>query len=196
MKRFGLLLLVVLLVALGGWLAPAASAQDQIQAGVYADFFRLNQTRTNLAGLGGRLGLGGGRHLQFEGEISYDFDQAFTETFTSGTIVSVQRTSTRLLHGMFGPRVQAGHGGVNLFLTLKGGFINFRLDPRPATFSTFSSSVQNLRATDVNGVLYPGGGVEGHLGPLGMRLDFGDEIYFNSGTHHNLRIALGPFIRF
>jgi len=48
----------------------------------------------------------------------------------------------------------------------------------------------------VNGVFYPGGGLEGHLGPVGLRWDIGDEMYFNSGTHHNLRMAFGPYIRF
>ena len=47
-------------------------------------------------------------------------------------------------------------------------------------------------------VLLPeaGGGLEGPLGPVGIRFDIGDEMYFNSGTHNNLRIAFGPYIRF
>ena len=45
-------------------------------------------------------------------------------------------------------------------------------------------------------VFYPGGGVEGHLGPVGLRLDVGDEMCFNDGTHHNLRVAFGPYVRF
>ena len=195
MKRYALPLSVFPLVLLGGWIVPKASAQDQVQAGVYVDYFRLNQTKTNMVGLGGRLGWGS-RHVHFEGEMSYDFEQAFTETFTSGTTVTVQRTNTRILHGLFGPKLSAGYGGLNLFATLKGGFINFRLDPRPVTAATFTSSVENLRATDVSGVLYPGAGLEGHVGPLGLRLDVGDAIYFNSGTHHNLRVAFGPYIRF
>jgi hypothetical protein len=56
--------------------------------------------------------------------------------------------------------------------------------------------VTDLRARNVNGVLYPGGGLDAHLGPIGLRLDVGDEIYFNSGAHHNLRVAFGPMIRF
>jgi hypothetical protein len=42
----------------------------------------------------------------------------------------------------------------------------------------------------------PGGGVEGTLGPLGLRLDVGDEMYFNNGTHHNLTVKFRPYIRF
>jgi hypothetical protein len=81
-------------------------------------------------------------------------------------------------------------------VTVKGGFVNFRFDNRPATFDTFASSVEGLRSRNVNGMLYPGGGLEGHLGPVGLRLDVGDDIYFNRGTHHNLRVAFGPYIRF
>ena len=58
------------------------------------------------------------------------------------------------------------------------------------------SSVENLRSKDVSGVIYPGGGLEGHIGPVGLRLDLGDEIYFNNGTHHNFRMAFGPILRF
>ena len=61
---------------------------------------------------------------------------------------------------------------------------------------TFFSSVDGLRANNVNGVLYPGGGLQGHLGPIGLRLDVGDEIYFTHGSHNNLRVALGPTFRF
>jgi hypothetical protein len=48
----------------------------------------------------------------------------------------------------------------------------------------------------VSGTLYPGGGLEGQIGPVGLRLEAGDEIYFAGGTHHNVRVAFGPFIRF
>jgi hypothetical protein len=48
----------------------------------------------------------------------------------------------------------------------------------------------------MNGVFYPGGGLEGRIGPVGLRLDIGDEMYFNGGAHNNLRVSFGPFIRF
>lgn len=179
---------------------PAALAQenDNAQVGVFADYFHLSQTNTNFAGLGGRFTLTGFRSVKLEAEAAYDFDQVFTERFTNtGTgIVSVQRSNLRVLHGMIGPKIEVGHSWVHPFVTLKGGAVNFRFDTRPATLGTFVSSVQNLRANGVSGVLYPGGGLEGHLGPLGLRLDVGDEIYFNTATHHNLRVAFGPFIQF
>src|SRR5882762_2294025 len=125
--------------------------------------------------------------------MRYDFDQAFTESFHDSTtgVVTVRRTGLRTLHGEFGPKVNLGeHWHVHPFVTLKGGFMDFRVNNAPATIGTFFSSVDNLRRKSVNGVLYPGGGLEGHVGPLGIRFDIGDEIYFNSGTHklaHRLR---------
>src|SRR5262249_22471533 len=136
-------------------------------------------------------------HVQLEAEMAYDFSQTFTEGFTNtGTgAITVSRSTVRVLHGLFGPKFQMG-GPVRLFITIKGGFNDIRFDDRPATFGTFTSSVQGLRTNNVNGVLYPGGGVEGFLGPIGLRLDIGDEIYWASGSHHNLRITFGPTIRF
>jgi hypothetical protein len=199
MRRIALILLRgAWLVLLGAGLVPAASAQEHGQVGVYVDGFRLGQTKTNFAGLGGRFSVNSHRWLQFEAEMNYDFNQVFPESLvnTSTNAVFLQRSNLRILHGLFGPRLQAGHGPVRPFVTLKGGFINFRLDSLPATFATFASSVDNLRSQDVSGVVYPGAGLEGHLGPLGLRLDVGDEIYFNHGTHHNFRVAFGPILRF
>jgi hypothetical protein len=192
MKRVALFLFLI------AGFVPLASAQDHIEVGAFADYFRLSQTHTNFGGLGARVGVGVFPHIKLEGEMSYDFDQAFTEGFTdTGTgQLFIQRTGMRVLHGEFGPRVDLGHGRIRPFVTLKGGFMNFRINNEPATFSTFLSSVDNLRRNNVDGVLYPGGGLEGHLGPIGLRLDVGDEVYFNNGAHNNLRVAFGPFIRF
>ncbi len=190
MKRVALLLLLT------GWLAPLASAQDHFQVGAYADYFRLSQTKTNMAGLGARAGFKAFSHVMLEGEMSYDFEQAFTEVCTNCTTLTVAPSNLKVLHGLFGPKIVAGHKAIRPFVTLKGGIINFRLDPRPASFTGFVSSVDNLRSNNVSGTLYPGAGLEGHIGPVGLRLEAGDEIYFAGGTHHNPRVAFGPFIRF
>jgi hypothetical protein len=44
--------------------------------------------------------------------------------------------------------------------------------------------------------LYPGGGIEGFWGPFGLRLEGGDEIYFDNGTRNNLKVTFGPAFRF
>ena len=177
-------------------LAPLARAQDHVQVGAFGDYFRVTQTSTDLAGLGARAGFKIFSHTMFEAEMSYDFEQAFTEVCTNCTTVTVAPSNTKVLHGLAGFKFEGGHHAIPPFLTLKGGGINFRLDPRPPSFSGFTSSVDNLRSNNVIGVFYPGVGVEGHLGPIGLRLEAGDEMYFSSGTHHNPRVSFGPFFRF
>jgi len=191
---------VLLLVGCVALFVPGLCAQefDHINLGVYADYFRSNQTSTNMAGLGGRLGVGVFPHVKLEGEMSYDFNQVFTEGFanTGGGNVGFQNTGMRTLHGLFGPKVELGHRSFRPFLELKGGFVNYSFDARQASFNTFVSSVGNLRSQNMNGVIMPGGGVEGMLGPVGVRLDVGDEMYFNHGARHNLKVMFGPFVRF
>ena len=192
MKRIALLI-----VLSGVSIAPAAHAQNHGEVGAFVDYFRLHETGSNFAGLGGRAAFNIVPNVQIEAEMAYDFNQVFTENFTdTGTgAVTVQRSNMRVLHGMFGPKLQTS-GPVRVFVTVKGGFTDFRFDPRPATFSTFTSSVDNLRADNVNATLYPGGGVEAFLGPIGLRIDVGDEIIFAHGASHNWKVTFGPQIRF
>jgi hypothetical protein len=178
---------------------PLAAAQDSehVQVGVFADYLRLSQTDSNFGGVGAQVSFQAYKEFKLEGTMAYDFNQTFTEGFTDSTgTFTTERTGLRIIHGEFGPRVNIGHHAIQPFVTLKGGFIDFRLDNAPATLGTFFSSVNGLRANNVNGVLYPGGGLQGHLGPIGLRLDVGDEMYFNHGTHNNLRVAFGPVFRF
>ena len=189
---------VALLLFLAGCLVPLAKAQDQIQVGAYGDYFRITQTSTNMAGLGARVGYTVFPHVMLEGEVNYDFDQGFTERCVStGCTVSVANSNLKVLHGLAGPKIIGSHHAIRPFFTVKGGFINFRLNPKPATFGQFTSSVQNLRSNNVSAVLYPALGAEAHLGPIGLRLEAGDEMYFvGTATHHNARLAFGPFLRF
>jgi len=191
MSRIALFLALCGIVA-----APAVVAQDHVAVGAYADYFRLSQTDSNFAGVGGRLGIGLGRRVMLEAEMSYDFNQVFTETFENGGSIAVNRSNYRLLHGLFGPKLALGHTNVLPFVTIWGGFVGAMFDAAPATLGTFVSNVQDLRDTNVMGSVYPGGGLEGHIGPIGLRLDVGDEIYFNGGSHNNFRASFGPYIRF
>jgi hypothetical protein len=38
--------------------------------------------------------------------------------------------------------------------------------------------------------------VQGFWGPFGLRVDGGDEIYFDGGARHNLKVTFGPVLRF
>src|SRR5260370_34636630 len=189
---------VLFLIASG--LVPAELAQEtgNLQVGVYADYFRLQQTKTNFAGVGARVGMPVFWNVRLEGELNYDYDQAFTERFTDTTgVLILQRSGVRLLHGMVGPKIMlGGRHGLSPFITVKGGFMDVFFDQRPATIGTFISSVNNLRCSNLSGVFYPGGALGRRLGPGGLRLDVGDEMYFNKGTRTNFRLAFGPFIRF
>jgi hypothetical protein len=192
MKRIALLLVSAVVV-----FVPTARAQDHATIGAFVDYFRLTQTKSNFVGLGARVGINASPYVQIEGEMAYDFNKVFTEGFTStsGGTLSTQNSNIKILHGLFGPKIQT-KGPARLFITVKGGFENFRFDPRPATFSGFTSTVDNLRTNNVSAVLYPGGGVEGFIGPVGFRLDVGDEIFFANGAHHNWKATFGPEIRF
>jgi hypothetical protein len=190
-----MLLLVACLLA-----APKLWGQelDHFEVGGFGEYFRSNQTDTNFAGVGGRVGFAFLPHVKLEAEMSYDFNRVFTEGFTntSGGSVSFANSNERVLHGLFGPKLLLGHGAIRPFLEVKGGFVNYSFSSRPASFDTFFSSVENLRAQNWNAAVMPGGGLEGTIGPIGLRLDVGDEMYFNHGAHNNVKVAFGPFIRF
>jgi hypothetical protein len=189
---------------------PAARAQDSlnhVELGIFGDYFRLGETRgpslassgaTSFGGVGARLSINLSRRWQIEPEMNYDFAASFIEGFDgpSGTTAGFTTSTLRILHGMIGPKFQSGGGAFRAFLTVKGGADNFMFSSAPVTFSTFTSSVNGLRTNNVVGVVYPGGGIEAYLGPIGLRVDVGDEIYFQNGAHNNLRITFGPSIRF
>lgn len=207
MKRF--LFLIVVTGGLMFAVQPAARAQEalnHVEIGIFGDYFRLGATQgpslagsgaTAFGGVGARLSVNVSRRWQIEAESNYDFAESFTEGFTKpGTTAGFTTSTLRVLHGMAGPKFQSGGGPVRVFLTVKGGADDFMFSNAPVTFSTFTSSVSGLRSSSVDAVLYPGGGLEAFLGPIGIRLDVGDEIYFEGGPHNNLRIAIGPTIRF
>jgi hypothetical protein len=39
-------------------------------------------------------------------------------------------------------------------------------------------------------------GLEAFGGPIGIRLEVGDEVYFLNGARNNLRVTFGPQFRF
>jgi hypothetical protein len=189
-----LILLAAVMIITPQAFAQYKSSSDHVEVGVFGELFRVNQTETNLAGLGARVSFNIAPILQIEAETSYDFDQIFTETDRTGAFL--QRTNFRAVHGLVGPKLQTNRGPVRLFVTAKGGAVGFHFDPGPATIGEFGSTVQNLRSQNVNAVFYPGGGAEAFWGPIGLRFDIGDEIYFNNGARNNLRVTFGPSIRF
>ena len=191
------IVLALLLAAVGVILGAPAGRAQAVDLGIYGDYFRQSQTDTNFTGIGLRAGLHVFPHVRLEGEMAYDFEQTFAEHLTdgSGNVVIVQ-SPIHVLHGEFGPRLELGHGHIQPFIVAKVGFDKFFINACPASLSCVASQIANIHQSSVNGVFYPGGGLDAHLGPLGVRFDIGDEMYFNNGAHHNLRMAFGPYIRF
>jgi hypothetical protein len=175
---------------------PTMYAQDHGEVGIYADMLRLHHANdTNFWGLGGRVGFNVHPHVQLEGEISYDFSQDFTVTTAGGGAVSVTRTSLHLLHGLFGPKIQTS-GPIRVYAVLKGGFLNFAGNAGAVTAGNFGTQISTVPGGDTNGVFYPGGGIEFFAGPIGLRVEAGDLMYFDNGANHNLRLTFGPQFRF
>jgi hypothetical protein len=176
-----------------------AHAQKRVEAGLLLDYLSVAQTQTNNFGVGGRLGLRVHHNVMVEGEFAYDYGVNFQEAYRNiadGNVTAIEQTSIGVTQGLFGPKLQPAHGHLRPFVTLKGGFIDFRLSPSLIPYSSLVSAVLGIRDSRLNAALYPGGGAEATLGPLGLRLEFGDLIYFNDGGHNNLRITFGPFLRF
>ena len=139
------------------------------------------------------------KSLVTEGELAYDYGINFHEAYrniTNGNIAAIEHTSIGVTQGLFGPTLQPAKGRFRPFVTLKGGFMDFRLSPSLLPLSSVESTLLGIRTSSLNAAMYPGAGVEASLGPVGLRFELGDDIYFNSGAHNNLRITFGPILRF
>jgi hypothetical protein len=197
MKRYLGIVITSLFFALPMLVAQDSDRMDHVELGAFVNYYRLSDpgpTR-NFIGLGGRAAFGIRPSIQLEAEMAYDFKRNYTNTFSNGTVTSATvTTGLRTLHGFFGPKFQTGSGAFRAFVTGKVGFDNF------------SVSNQNAPAGFVNSVgltdgatyfaLYPAAGIEAFAGPIGIRLEVGDDIFFNNGAHNNLRASIGPQIRF
>ena len=184
------------------FLLPAltqAQSYDHGEIGAFADYFRLDATSPdiNFVGVGGRVSFNVHPNVALEAEMAYDFKRNFTTTFSNGVTTEFVTTGVRPLHGLFGPKFQIGSSSpIRLFVTGKVGFVNFTNSGSASAGSGFQSSVGAVTNGDTKVAVYPGGGIEGFIGPIGLRLDVGDEIYFDNGAQNNLRVTFGPHLRF
>jgi hypothetical protein len=195
MRKFALI--VPALLIFGS--ASLMSAQKRVELGVFIDYLSISQTHTDNFGLGGRVGFRIHSNVMMEGELAYDYGINFDEAYrnlSTGNIAAIERTSIGVTHGLFGPTLEPAKGWFRPFVTLKGGFVDFRLSPSLVPYSDVASAILGIRTSNLNGAIYPGAGVEATAGPVGLRFEVGDEIYFNNGAHNNLRITFGPILRF
>ena len=158
------------------------------------DFVRQDGAGFNLIGAGARVGFNIRRHVVLEGEMAYDFEKTQTQTVTVGSATTTTRSSLRLLHAVFGPKIQST-GDFRYFGVAKVGVLNFGFGG-PATAGAIGSQIGNIQDGDTKVVFYPGGGVEWGRRWLSFRAEIGDEIYSSSGLHHNIRATIGPQLRF
>ena len=178
---------------------PMVMAQnsDHVEVGVFLDYFRLSNHAapvSNFFGVGGRAAFNMNSSVQLEAEMAYDFKRNYTSTFSNGITTTTVNSNFRTLHGFFGPKLQTGSGAFRIFVTGKVGFDNFSINNQNAQ-SGFVNTVGLTNGATYFAV-YPGGGVEAFAGPIGLRAEIGDDIYFNGGAHNNLRITFGPQLRF
>lgn len=193
--RLPLLTIVAILCIVPSLLAQTQG--DHGEVAVFADYFRLSATNPNInfVGLGGRAGFNVHPNVQIEAEMSYDFDRNYTSTFTNGITSQFVRSNLRPLHGLFGPKFETAAGPIRAFFTFKAGFVNFSTTNQSVP-AGFTNAVSGVTVDGTRAAIYPGGGLEGFWGPVGLRLDVGDDIYFANGAHNNLKASFGPAFRF
>jgi len=182
--------------------APVMLAQmsddhtDHAEVGIFAEYFRFSDPgpTSNYIGLGGRAAFNVRSSVQIEAEMGYDFERNYTTTYSNSVTTATVQSRLRTLHGLFGPKFQTGSGPFRVFVTGKAGFENFTVTNQgaPAGFATAVGLANNATYF----ALYPGGGIEAFAGPIGVRAEVGDDIFFNSGAHNNLRVSFGPQFRF
>ena len=191
-----------MVLALLGFLlaAPSLLAQEyanHVEVGAFAEYFNLSRTspHINFIGVGGRAAFNVRSNVQIEAEMAYDFKRNFTTTFSDGVTTQFVSSDLRTLHALFGPKFGTSGGPVRLFGTFKAGLVNFSVSGQNAT-SGFQSAIGDVTTGNTAAAIYPGAGLEGFIGPIGLRAEVGDEIYFKNGTHNNLRVTFGPTLRF
>lgn len=192
---------LVLLLVCAVVLVPYAKAQEEgsVQVGAFADYFRSGTTGTNMFGLGARLGLGLWSHTALEAEGAFDFNRGFTNSFTYGIggTPSYITSGVHTFHLFVGPRYTfLSESRIHPFVQLKAGFADFMFNNVPSGSTSVSNALQGLIQTNINPAILAGGGLEGKVGPIGLRLDVADEVYFNHGPQQGVRATFGPYIRF
>ncbi|MBA3912975.1 MAG: outer membrane beta-barrel protein [Acidobacteriales bacterium] len=190
------IIFAVLALAVAVPCAMQAQKSDHVEVGVFADYTRLSAPtpEINFVGVGGRLGFNIRPSVALEAEMSYDFARNYTSTFNNGLNTNFVQTSVRPITALFGPKFES-HGPVRAFVTGKVGFVNFDTTNKNL-LGGFTSGVSGIAEGGNFFALYPGVGVEGFLGPVGLRLEVGDNIYFDNGAQNNLKVSVGPQFRF
>jgi hypothetical protein len=122
------------------------------------------------------------------------FWRSDTQTFSDGVSTEAVTSHLRTLHGFLGPKFRTGPGPFRVSLQ---GRLDSRISASPIrmlaqalrtpwALQLAARSSQSVRA----------GGFEALAGPIGVRAEIGDDIYFVNRSHNNMRIGLGAQFRF
>ena len=169
--------------------------KDHGNIGAFFNYTRLQDQSLNLFGVGGRIGFRVVNPVMLEAEMAYDFERTQTQAITVGSVTNTVRTNVRLLHALFGPKVQT-KGPMHLFLLGKVGIVNFGVSG-PVTAGAINNQIGTIVNGDTNLAVYPGAGIEFNIKRISFRAEAGDEVIFLRGsTTNNVRVAIGPQIRF
>lgn len=195
MKRYLGMLIASLLFA-APMLFAQESTMDHGEVGIFANYYRFTNPgpTSHFIGLGGRAAFGVRPSIQLEAEMAYDFERNYTTTFSNGVTTADVNSRLRTLHGFLGPKFQTGSGPVRLFVSGKVGFDNFNVTNRGVPTGFVNTVGLTHGATYF--AVYPSAGIEAFAGPIGLRAEIGDDIFFNGGARNNMRVTFGPQFRF
>jgi hypothetical protein len=200
MRRFAIAVMLCLSYATSTLLAqsaPAEQATGKYEIGAFADYLRVTRPvpPLDMLGFGVRACVHASRNLIFEAEMNYDFRKSLSSSFTNGFSTQLVTTRVRTLGALFGPKYNMKLGPFHGFATVKGGFLNFSANNLNAP-QGFTSALGSVTSGDTRPAFYPGIGLETFFGPIGLRLEVGDDIYFDHGMRQNARVTFGPQFRF
>ena len=188
----------------------STSTYNHGEFAAYGDMFRIAPSgapAVNFLGLGGRVGFNTGSHVALEAEMNYDFEQNYTNINSSGSTAGGTSTtytsSVRPITGLFGPKFQFGTSSpFRAFVEAKAGFIDFSTGCHAPAESPgcFTTSLTAFGGGSTHFAAFPGGGIEAFWGPLGFRVEAGDELWYNGynggNVYNNLRVTFAPTFRF
>lgn len=191
--RYRIYALLVFSIGLTG-----SSLAQRVELEAFGSYgsFDVSPFPNNAVGLGGRLDVNLTRHIALEGEGSWDFKHPRVTIAATGTgTFEVSSLRLGVAHGNGGLKFQSKGG--SYFLFAKGGALV--LEPDVRTTPLLGAVIGNEQRSETSfseAVFYPGGGIGFHAGPLGIRVDIGDEIFWDNGAHNNPRVTFGPTVRF
>ncbi len=198
-KRFALYFALAICMSVPAALAQTSSPSYRYEAGIFAEDFRLGRVdpKLDMPGVGARIALFPEGPIQLEVEMSYDFAQTFTTSWTNGFTTDSLTTHLRVLRGLGGMKFDKRLSKqIRAFAAVKVGFLDFT-SSTPNIRQGFTNPLTPITGGGTDFVVYPGGGLEYSFGRLGLRLDVGDDLYFDHGhRYNNIRATFGPTFRF